>query len=76
MYFTRPNLEDYAAEREELDWWSGEVYGWVKSGELKVCIGGTFPLSEAAEAHHQLEGRLSMGKLLLVPWAVNEAVGG
>ena len=67
MYFTWPSLDDYAAEREELDWRPGEVYGWVKSGELKVRIGGTFPLSDAAEAHRQLEGRLSMGKLLLIP---------
>ena len=67
MYFTSASLNDYAADREELDWRAGEVYGWIKSGELKVRIGGTFHMSEASEAHRQLEGRLSMGKLLLIP---------
>jgi NADPH2:quinone reductase len=43
------------------------VFGWVASGGLKLRIGGTFPLAEAAEAHRQLEGRLSTGKLLLIP---------
>ena len=67
MYFTWASLGDYAANREELDWRAGEVYGWIASGKLKMHIGGTFPLSEASEAHRLLEGRLSIGKLLLIP---------
>ena len=55
------------ADREELEWRASEVFGWVASGELKLRIGGTFPLAEAAEAHRQLESRLSTGKLLLIP---------
>ena len=66
-YLTRPSLGDYTATRDELVWRAGEVLGWVKSGEVKVRIGGTFPLSNAPEAHRQLEGRLSTGKLLLIP---------
>ena len=65
--FTRPALGDYTADREELTWRAAEVFGWVKDGSLKLRIGGTFPLSDAAESHRQLEGRLSTGKLLLVP---------
>ena len=58
---------DHTATREELEWRAGEVLGWVASGELKVRVGGEYPLAEAAEAHRQLEGRLSTGKLLLIP---------
>ena len=47
---------------------AGEVLGWVASGELKVRVGGECTLAEAAEAHRQLEGRLSTGKLLLIPY--------
>ncbi|MBB3859481.1 NADPH2:quinone reductase [Novosphingobium hassiacum] len=36
-------------------------------GDLKVTIGGVYPLAEAAEAHRALEGRSTMGKLILVP---------
>ena len=64
---SRPSLMDYTAGREELLWRAGEVLEWVRAGELKVRIGGTFPLVDAAEAHRQLEGRLSTGKLLLIP---------
>ena len=66
-FLTRPSLADHTAEREELEWRAGEVFGWVASGELKVRIGGEFPLAEAAEAHRQLEGRSTTGKLLLLP---------
>ena len=66
-FLTRPSLVDHTANREELEWRAGEVFNWVASGDLKVRIGGEFPLAEAAEAHRQLEGRLSTGKLLLIP---------
>ncbi len=39
----------------------------ISAGELKVRVGGEFPLAEAAEAHRQLEGRHSTGKLLFIP---------
>ena len=64
---TRPSLGDHTATREELLWRAGEVLSWVKSGELKVHIGGIFPLADAAEAHRRLEDRHSTDKLLLIP---------
>ncbi len=66
-FLTRPSLAEHTATREELEWRAGEVFSWVASGELKVRVGGEFPLAEAAEAHRQLEGRLTTGKLLLIP---------
>jgi NADPH2:quinone reductase len=65
LYLTRPGLGDYSVTREELEQRSGDVLGWVKSGELKLRVEHTFPLSEAAEAHRQLEARETTGKLLL-----------
>jgi NADPH2:quinone reductase len=66
-YLTCPTLGDYTATRDELEWRSSEVLGWITAGELKLRIGGTFGLSEAHEAHRQLQGRESTGKLVLVP---------
>ena len=40
---------------------------WISSGDLKLTIGDTYPLKEAAEAHADLEGRKTTGKLLLNP---------
>ena len=64
---TRPFLGDYTATRDELLYRANEVLNWVSTGELKLSIGLTLPLSEAAEAHRQLEGRQTTGKTLLIP---------
>lgn len=67
LFLTRPSLPQYTATREELLWRAGEVLAWVKAGELKLRIGKRFPLAEAAEAHRQLQGRATTGKVLLTP---------
>ncbi len=67
LFLTRPNLGDYASTRDELLQRADEVLDWVQSGELKLHIGLTLPLSQAAEAHRQLEGRETAGKILLMP---------
>jgi NADPH2:quinone reductase len=46
---------------------AGEVLGRVASGALRVRVGATFPLAEAAAAHRALEGRKTTGKVLLLP---------
>src|SRR5689334_19212087 len=67
LFLTRPSLAQYAATREELLWRAGELFDWIKAGELKLRIEKTFPLADAAEAHRQLEGRKTTGKVLLLP---------
>ena len=44
-----------------------EILAWISSGDLQLTIGGTYPLEHAAEAHTDLEGRRTKGKLLLNP---------
>jgi len=67
LFVTRPTLLHYAANREELLQRTGDLFKWMNSGALKVRIDKTFPLSQAAEAHRQLEGRKTTGKVLLIP---------
>jgi NADPH:quinone reductase len=67
LYLTRPSLAQYVLTREELLWRAGEVLKWIMSGLLKLRIEKTFPLNQAAEAHRQLEGRATTGKILLLP---------
>ena len=67
LFLTRPGLADYTITREELLQRAGDVLGWVRSGKLKLHMHGNFSLSDAAEAHRQLEGRQTTGKLLLIP---------
>jgi NADPH:quinone reductase len=65
LFLTRPTLHHYTATRDELLWRAGDLFGWIGRGELAVRIGAEFPLSEAAEAHRELEGRRTTGKVLL-----------
>ena len=67
LYLTRPGLGDYTVDRAELDSRAGDVLGWVASGQLKLRIGHEFALSDAPEAHRQLESRATTGKVLLIP---------
>lgn len=63
-YVTRPKLLDYTVTREELVWRSGDIYGWLKEGKLKVAVDTVFPLDQAAEGHRYLEAGKSKGKVL------------
>jgi len=67
LFLTRPSLAQYAATRDDLLWRAGAVFDWIGAGRLKLRIDRTFPLAEAAEAHRQLEGRKTTGKVLLIP---------
>jgi len=67
LFLTRPSLAHYTQTREELLWRSGDLFGWMQSGQLKVRIDQTWPLAEAPAAHRYLEDRQSKGKLLLIP---------
>ena len=39
----------------------------VADGELRVVIDRVFPLAEAADAHHHIESRRALGRVLLRP---------
>jgi NADPH2:quinone reductase len=67
LFLTRPTLAHHIADPVELQARAAELFGWLESGRLTLHIQKTYPLSEAAQAHRDLEARRSTGKLLLVP---------
>ncbi len=67
IFLTRPTMMHYLRSREELLSRSGDILGWVGSGELDVRIGERFALENAADAHRALQGRKTTGKVLLIP---------
>ena len=69
LFVTRPSLVHYTAERAELLQRAGDLFAWIRGGELAVRIDTTFPLADAAGAHRYLEGRQTKGKVLLIPAA-------
>ena len=46
---------------------SAQLFDWIARGVLKVRIGASYPLAEASWAHADMEGRITAGKLLLIP---------
>ena len=67
VYLTRPTSGHYVRTREELDWRANELFGAVQNGSLTVRIGHRYPLTNARQAHEDLQARKTTGKLLLVP---------
>lgn len=66
LFVTRPSLAHYTATREDLELRAGAVLDAIRRGELRIRIGGEWPLAQAADAHRALESRKTTGKLVLV----------
>jgi NADPH2:quinone reductase len=56
---------NFLRTREELLRRAGDVIAGIRAGWLRLRIGKILPLAQAAEAHQLLEGRHTIGKLLL-----------
>ena len=67
LFMTRPSLTNYIASREELESRATAVFGMIAAKKLKLRIEHTYPLAQAQQAHRDLEGRKTTGKLLLLP---------
>jgi NADPH:quinone reductase len=67
LFLTRPSLAHYTLNRDELLQRSADLFNWTASGKLKLRIEKTFSLADAAEAHRELEGRKTTGKVILLP---------
>jgi NADPH2:quinone reductase len=67
LFLTRPNMLHYTGTRDELLQSAGEVFANVATGMLRIRVNHTYPLSEAARAHADLEARKTSGSILLIP---------
>ena len=67
LFLTRTTLAHFTATREELLARSSAVFGMMTAGQLKLRIAHVYSLAEAPQAHRDLEGRKTTGKLLLIP---------
>lgn len=65
LYLTRPTVVHHVRTQEELAARAGDVFRWIASGDLRVSIGGRFPVSDVAEAFRRLESRSTTGKIIL-----------
>lgn len=67
LFLTRPTLMSYVAKRDDLVKAARELFSVVRSGAVRIRINQTYPLREAARAHHDLETRRTTGSTVLLP---------
>ena len=67
LYLTRPSLWHYLVTRDELVASANALFAAVERGDVRVEIGQTFALGDAAAAHRALEERRTTGSTLLLP---------
>jgi NADPH:quinone reductase len=67
VYLTRPSLAHFIRTGEEFAWRSGELFDAIAAGSLSVTVSRSYPLADAAQAHRDLEGRRTVGSIVLTP---------
>jgi NADPH2:quinone reductase len=67
LFLTRPSLAHYVATREDLVQSAGRLFDLVGRGAVRIDVGQTYPLRDAARAHRDLEGRKTIGSTVLLP---------
>jgi NADPH2:quinone reductase len=67
LFITRPSLGHYIATREELTQSAARLFDLVGRGAVRIDVGQTYPLRDAAEAHRDLQARKTTGSTVLLP---------
>ena len=67
VYLTRPALVHFTRTGEEFAWRSGELLDAIAEGQLDVRVSRRYPLADAAQAHRDLQGRQTVGSIVLSP---------
>lgn len=67
LFVTRPTLMTYNAKRPDLVKSAGELFDMVLNGHVRIEVHQTYPLSDAAQAHRDLERRRTTGSTVLLP---------
>ena len=69
LFLTRPTLATFVATPEELKATTSDLFEVVSSGSVKIEVGQTYALEDAAQAHRDLEARKTTGSTVLLTGA-------
>jgi NADPH2:quinone reductase len=67
VFLTRPTLAHYTRTADEFSWRAGELLDAIASGTISVTVSERYRLEEAERAHRDLQGRKTVGSIVLVP---------
>jgi NADPH2:quinone reductase len=66
LFATRPSLNDYTRSRKDLVATANDLFEVIGACKVKIAVNQTYPLVDAARAHHDLESRLTTGSTVLL----------
>ena len=67
LFLTRPTIGHYFTNRQEIQKGADEIFEKIKFGMIKIKIFKEYKLSEAKQAHQDLESRKLTGPAILIP---------
>jgi NADPH:quinone reductase len=67
VFLTRPNLAHYTRTADEFGWRAGEVMDAIATGAITITVSKRYKLEDAEQAHRDLEGRKTVGSVVLEP---------
>jgi len=67
VFLTRPKLNDHTRTPDEFSWRAGELLDAISSGAITINVSARYPLENAEQAHRDLEGRKTVGSIVLIP---------
>jgi len=67
VYLTRPLRPHFMLTRDEFTWRTGQLFDAIANGTVAVTVSAHYPLQNAAQAHRDLEGRKTVGSVVLTP---------
>ncbi|TFV58953.1 quinone oxidoreductase [Mycobacterium sp. PS03-16] len=67
VFLTRPNLAHHTRTADEFSWRAGELLDAIAKGTITVTVSERYPLAEAERAHRDLQGRRTVGSVVLTP---------
>lgn len=67
VYLTRPSRPHFMRTRDEFAWRTDELFDAMAAGTIAVTVSNRYPLKDAAQAHRDLQGRKTVGSVVLTP---------
>lgn len=67
LFLTRPTLVHYTRTADEFAWRAGELLDAIAAGTINVTVSEHYRLENAEQAHRDLQGRKTVGSVVLVP---------
>jgi NADPH2:quinone reductase len=67
LFITRPTVTQYTAEAEDFQAGAAALFSLIKEGALRIKVGNSYPLREAARAHADLVAGKTLGSVVLMP---------